>query len=41
MMKNKDFLAYPIIYHPEDQGAYSVEIPDIEGGTWIQGRRYG
>ncbi|MDF7639037.1 type II toxin-antitoxin system HicB family antitoxin [Lactobacillus sp. ESL0791] len=36
-MKNKDFLTYPIILHPENEGGYSVEIPDVEGGTWTQG----
>ncbi|WEV42971.1 type II toxin-antitoxin system HicB family antitoxin [Lactobacillus sp. ESL0684] len=36
-MKDKNILAYPIILHPEEQGGYSVEIPDIAGGTWTQG----
>lgn len=30
-------LFYPIILHPEDEGGYSVEIPDINGGAWTQG----
>ncbi|MFT8909591.1 MAG: hypothetical protein ABF908_12175 [Lentilactobacillus diolivorans] len=29
-------VSYPIILHPERIG-YSVEIPDINGGTWTQG----
>ncbi|MDF7639953.1 type II toxin-antitoxin system HicB family antitoxin [Lactobacillus sp. ESL0791] len=36
-MKNKDLLVYPIILHPENEGGFSVEIPDVEGGTWTQG----
>lgn len=30
-------LIYPIILHPESEGGYSVEIPDINGGSWTQG----
>lgn len=36
MIKNKNLLVYPIILHSEKKG-YSVEIPDINGGTWTQG----
>ncbi|MFC6177717.1 type II toxin-antitoxin system HicB family antitoxin [Companilactobacillus huachuanensis] len=32
----KSILVYPVILHPEDEG-YSVEIPDIDHGTWTQG----
>lgn len=32
----KNILVYPVILHQEDSG-YSVEIPDINGGTWTQG----
>ena len=30
-------VGYPIILHPETEGGYSVEIPDINGGSWTQG----
>jgi predicted RNase H-like HicB family nuclease len=30
-------LAYPMILHPETEGGYSVEVPDINGGSWTQG----
>lgn len=33
MLKDKNVLAYPIILYPEEQVGYSVEIPDIGGGT--------
>ncbi len=33
---NKNILVYPVVLHPEDEG-YSVEIPDIDNGTWTQG----
>lgn len=33
---NKNILIYPVILHTEDKG-YSVEIPDIDDGTWTQG----
>lgn len=36
MPAKKNILVYPVILHPEDQG-YSVEIPDIDSGTWTQG----
>lgn len=36
MPTKKNILVYPVILHPEDQG-YSVEIPDIDNGTWTQG----
>ncbi len=36
MPAKKNVLVYPVILHPEDQG-YSVEIPDIDNGTWTQG----
>ncbi|TDG73757.1 hypothetical protein C5L30_001249 [Companilactobacillus farciminis] len=36
MPAKKNILVYPVILHPEDQG-YSVEIPDIDNGTWTQG----
>ncbi|MQS76263.1 type II toxin-antitoxin system HicB family antitoxin [Companilactobacillus halodurans] len=36
MKNNKNTLVYPVILHPEDSG-YSVEIPDIDHGTWTQG----
>ncbi|WP_201306952.1 type II toxin-antitoxin system HicB family antitoxin [Companilactobacillus farciminis] len=36
MLAKKNILVYPVILHPEDQG-YSVEIPDIDNGTWTQG----
>lgn len=36
MMKKNNLLIYPIILHSEDSG-YSVEIPDIDHGTWTQG----
>lgn len=36
MTAKKKILVYPVILHPEDQG-YSVEIPDIDNGTWTQG----
>ena len=36
MPAKKKILVYPVILHPEDQG-YSVEIPDIDNGTWTQG----
>ena len=32
----KNILVYPVILHPENSG-YSVEIPDIDDGTWTQG----
>lgn len=32
----KNILVYPVILHPENPG-YSVEIPDIDDGTWTQG----
>ncbi|WP_125762252.1 type II toxin-antitoxin system HicB family antitoxin [Companilactobacillus hulinensis] len=36
-MENKrNILIYPVILHPEDKG-YTVEIPDVDGGTWTQG----
>ncbi|KRO00339.1 type II toxin-antitoxin system HicB family antitoxin [Companilactobacillus kimchiensis] len=37
MNTTKNILAYPVILHPEDDGNYCVEIPDINGGTWTQG----
>ncbi|WP_334332102.1 type II toxin-antitoxin system HicB family antitoxin [Companilactobacillus sp. HBUAS59544] len=36
MSAGRKILIYPVILHPEDQG-YSVEIPDIDKGTWTQG----
>ena len=36
MPAKKNILVYPVILQPEDQG-YSVEIPDIDNGTWTQG----
>lgn len=36
MPAKKNILVYPVVLHPEDQG-YSVEIPDIDNGTWTQG----
>lgn len=36
MIKNKNLLVYPIILYPEKKG-YSVEIPDINNGSWTQG----
>lgn len=36
MSAGRKILIYPVILHPEDQG-YSVEIPDIDNGTWTQG----
>lgn len=36
MMRRKNILVYPVILHPEDSG-YSVEIPDLDNGTWTQG----
>lgn len=36
MSAGRKILIYPVILHPEDQG-YSVEIPDIDHGTWTQG----
>ena len=36
MPAKKKILVYPVVLHPEDQG-YSVEIPDIDNGTWTQG----
>ncbi|GEO48253.1 type II toxin-antitoxin system HicB family antitoxin [Companilactobacillus kimchii] len=36
MTTNKNILVYPVVLHPEDEG-YSVEIPDIDNGTWTQG----
>ena len=36
MPTKKNILVYPVVLHPEDQG-YSVEIPDIDNGTWTQG----
>lgn len=33
----KQMVAYPVILHAETDGGYSVEIPDIAGGTWTQG----
>jgi len=36
MTVKKTILVYPVILHPEDEG-YSVEIPDIDHGTWTQG----
>lgn len=38
-MKN-NILIYPVILHAEDKG-YSVEIPDIDNGTWTQGESLG
>lgn len=36
-LKDKtNLVIYPIILHPETSG-YSVEIPDINGGSWTQG----
>lgn len=32
----RNILVYPVILHPEDVG-YSVEIPDVNNGTWTQG----
>jgi predicted RNase H-like HicB family nuclease len=26
-----------MILHPEAEGGYSVEVPDISGGSWTQG----
>lgn len=36
MTEKKNILVYPVILHPEDEG-YSVEIPDVDNGTWTQG----
>lgn len=36
MTVKKTILVYPVILHPEDEG-YSVEIPDVDHGTWTQG----
>ncbi|MQS52506.1 HicB family protein [Lactobacillus salsicarnum] len=36
VMSDKNILVYPIILHPENSG-YSVEVPDIDAGTWTQG----
>jgi len=36
MISKTNLLVYPIILHPEASG-YSVEIPDIDHGTWTQG----
>lgn len=36
MQKKKNILVYPVVLHPENEG-YSVEIPDIDNGTWTQG----
>ena len=30
-------VTYPVILHREPAGGYSVENPDINGGTWTQG----
>lgn len=30
-------ITYPVLLHAEAAGGYSVEIPDIAGGTWTQG----
>ncbi|MCK8624805.1 type II toxin-antitoxin system HicB family antitoxin [Apilactobacillus sp. M161] len=35
--KSDNFLVYPVILHPELEGGYSVEVPDINGGSWTQG----
>ncbi|KRM55073.1 type II toxin-antitoxin system HicB family antitoxin [Lacticaseibacillus sharpeae] len=34
-------VTYPIILHPETIGGYSVEVPDIAGGSWTQGETVG
>lgn len=34
-------VTYPIILHPEAIGGYSVEVPDIAGGSWTQGETVG
>lgn len=36
MVNKKNVLVYPVILHPEVSG-YSVEIPDLDNGTWTQG----
>ena len=36
MSIKNNILVYPVILHPESEG-YSVEIPDIDNGTWTQG----
>ncbi|KRK79186.1 hypothetical protein FD03_GL001551 [Companilactobacillus nodensis DSM 19682 = JCM 14932 = NBRC 107160] len=36
MNKSKNLLVYPVILYPESKG-YSVEISDIDNGTWTQG----
>lgn len=30
-------VTYPVILHAEAAGGYSVEVPDINGGSWTQG----
>jgi predicted RNase H-like HicB family nuclease len=36
-MSRKNVVTYPIILHSESDGGYSVEIPDVENGSWTQG----
>lgn len=37
----KTLVVYPIVLHPERDGGYSVEVPDIAGGSWTQGETIG
>ncbi|MCL0330549.1 type II toxin-antitoxin system HicB family antitoxin [Apilactobacillus xinyiensis] len=36
-MGKNNTLVYPVILHPEEEGGYSVKVPDINGGSWTQG----